>query len=286
MTRKMIHIALLSTAISLFSCKDMPNQTHGAIVLGDSSTIVTERDPQKLQDLVNDLKPEIPPAENTDTVKAEGQDPKPEVHKDSVKKPVVAGPPPPPAQTPMSSTMGLLAEFKEVSALLPNVTAKISGSPNLKNANGAVYTLVSGNINGNTLKVSGSNVTRVSQRYQSIVVLKNETGTMALETMSITSDWAPVKAAKDGYHITGLDPQSLDYPEASSSAIRNAVTKAAQRRHLSRRRIQEIVNSVRHARSPHQKPFSVNLRSAMWKIDGKDAQGKVFSKQIRIDVPW
>ena len=62
MTRKRIHIALLSVAISLFSCKDMPNQTHGAIVLGDSSTIVTERDPQKLQDLVSDLKPEIPPA--------------------------------------------------------------------------------------------------------------------------------------------------------------------------------------------------------------------------------
>jgi hypothetical protein len=279
MSIKVTLIVLLAGAMSLFSCKDMPKQNHGAIVLGDSSTIVTERDPNKLQDLVSDLQPEIPPSENKDTVQTTKAGPP----KDTAKKPV-AGPPPPIVQKQLPATAGLLAEFKDVSVLIPNVAVKISGNANLKNKNGAVYSLVSGTINGNALKVSGT-VTKVSQRYQSIVVLRNEMGTLPLETMTITSDWIPLKESKDGYRITGLDQPSLDYPEASSNAIRNAVTRAAQRHRMSRRKIQELVNSIRHARSPHQKPFSVNLRSAMWKIDGKDAQGRQFSKQIRIDVP-
>lgn len=284
MTIRITPIVLLAGAMSLFSCKDIHPQTHGPIILGDSSTIVTETDPQKLQDLVTDLQPVIPPSENKDTEETKAPQ---KAVTDTPKKSVAVAAAPPPQNAPkttLPSMAGLLAEFKDVSVLIPNLTAKLSGNPNLKNANGAVYTFVSGTINGNTLKVSG-NVTRVSQRYQSIVVLKNETGTMPLESMTMTADWTTLKAAKDGYRISGLDPQSLDYPEASAGAIRNAITKAAKRRRMSRRRIEEILSSVRKAHSPHQKPFSVNLRSVMWKIDGKDAQGKMFSKQIRVDVP-
>src|ERR1035437_9594687 len=96
MTKRVTHIALLAGAMFLFSCKDMPNKNHGPIVLGDSSTIVTENDPQKLQDLATDLQPVIPPSENKDTTPAI----KPEPTQDTVKK-TVAGPPPPPTQSPL-----------------------------------------------------------------------------------------------------------------------------------------------------------------------------------------
>ena len=59
MHRRFTHIAMLGAIVFFFSCKNMPTQTHGPIVLGDSSVIVTETDPQKLQDLVTDLKPTI-----------------------------------------------------------------------------------------------------------------------------------------------------------------------------------------------------------------------------------
>lgn len=273
------YLVLLVAVVSLFSCKNRPSQNHGPIILGDSSTIVTEKDPSKLQDLVTDLQPTIP--EHKDTTEAVA-DKKPEQKAaDTAKKAVAAETP---KQQPVAEVAGLKAEFKEVTILIPGLNAKQAGRANLQNANGAVYSFVSGNINGNMLKVTGT-VTKVSQRYQSVVVLKNDMGTLPLETLSMTTDWEALKGANNVYRITDLDEKSLDHPDANRGTIQNAVRKAAQRRRMSRRRVQEWVNSAHNVRSANQKPLTVMLRSVMWKIDGKDANGRIFSKQIRIDIP-
>ena len=279
MIKRLIHITLLGGAVSLFfSCKDMPPKNHGPIVLGDSSTIVTESDPQKLKDLVTDLQPVIPNPDKDTT------ETKPVVAAaDTSKKVATVTATPAPAQT-LPAVAGLKAEFKDVSVLIPNLNAKIAGKADLQRANGAVYTFVSGEINGNSIRVAG-NVTKVSQRYQSVAVLKNEIGTLPVEQLSVTTDWEPIKGVNGQYKITDLDAKSLEYPHVSSNAIRSAVGKAAKRRRFSRRKVQEWENSVHHVRSANQKPMYIMLRSVMWKIDGKDANGKLFSKQIRIDIP-
>lgn len=271
----------VATTVFFYACKDMPAKNHGPIVLGDSSTIVTEKDPSKLQDLVADLKPEIPSnAEKADTPVAEKTPAKPATA-DTPKKgrTVIA-----PAQIAAPAGPGLSAEFSEVTLFIQNIAAKQAGNPNLLHANGAVYTLVSGNITGNILKLTG-NVTKVSQRYQSVVILKNGATTLPLESLTTTTSWEPLTGGNGMYRITGLDAQSLEYPETNNNGIKNAVTKAAQRRRISRSKIQELVSSVRNLRSANQKPLTVTIRSVMWKIDGKDTKGKPFSKQIRIDVP-
>ena len=279
MNKRLMHIALLGGSMALFfSCKDMPPKNHGPIVLGDSSSIVTERDPQKLKDLVTDLQPVIPTPETKDTTET-----KPAGAAADTSKKVAPGASKPAAQV-LPAAAGLKAEFKDVSILIPNLNAKIAGKADLQKANGAVYTFVSGDINGNTLHVTG-NVTKVSQRYQSVAVLKNELGTLPVDQLSITTDWEPIKGNNNQYKITDLDTKSLEYPHASANAIHSAVGKAAQRHHFSRKKVKEWENSVHHIKAANQKPMYIMLRSVMWKIDGKDANGKLFSKQIRIDVP-
>ncbi len=280
MNKRLIHIALLGGAVGLFfSCKDLPPNNHGPIVLGDSSTIVTERDPQRLKDLVTDLQPVIPTPETNDTA----ENKTPVATADTGKKSTPVAATPTPAQA-LPAGAGLRADFRDVSVMIPNLNAKISGKADLQKANGAVYTFVSGDINGNSLHLTG-NITRVSQRYQSVVVLKNELGTLPIESLSVTTDWEPIKGNNNQYKISDLDTRSLEYPRVSGSAIRNAVGKAAKRRRFSRRKVQEWEKSVHHVRAANQKPLVIMLRSVMWKIDGKDANGKLFSKQIRIDVP-
>ena len=267
----------------LYACKNTPSKNHGPIVLGDSTTIVTADDPDQLKDLVTDLKPVITHSEK-DSDEAKPEQPKQDTAKDK-KTAQVQQQQAAQQQAALPNTPGLKAEFKDISVLLPNVTARQSGNPNLKNANGAVYTLVSGNINGNLLRLTG-NVTKVSQRYQSIVVLKYENASMPLDALTTTTNWEQMKGSNNVYHISGLDGSSLDYPEdANANTIRNAVTKAAQRRRMNRKKAQEWINSVHHVRAANQKPLVVTLRSVMWKIDGKDASGRPFSKQIRIDIP-
>ena len=257
--------------------------------MGDSSTIVTESDPQRLQDLVTDLKPVITSSEPKDTEENAGKNPVKGKVPDTAKKvaaTVATKQPVPtaPAAPATPSGAGLKADFNIMSLVITNVNAKQSGNPNLTHANGAVYTLQSGTINGNLIKVT-PNVTKVSQRYQSVVVLKNELGVLPLESLTTTTDWEPLKGINNIYRIAGLDEKSLEYPEVHRNEIHTAVGKAAKRHRFSRKKVQDWENSVRNVKSVNQKPLFVTLRSVMWKIDGKDASGKLFSKQIRIDIP-
>jgi len=274
------HMLLWLGCVSLFSCNSMPPKNHGPIVLGDSATIVTESDPRRLQDLVTDLTPIIPASTNTDTPKTPVAA---QPQQDTAKKPVAATPPPPPAALPAGP--GLKAEFKETSIMIPGINAKIAGNGNLEKANGAVYTLEETTFNGKTMKITG-NVTKVSQRYQSIVILKTKNGMLPLDNLTETTSWEQVKGGGNGsYPITGLDENSLEYSDANGNAIRNAVMKACNKRHLSHKKMQEWLSALGNVKKANQKPLVVSLRSVMWKIDGKDAQGKIFSKQIRVDVP-
>jgi len=276
------YIALLWGITSvMFSCKDAPSKNHGPIVLGDSATIVTENDPQKLKDLVTDLQPVIP--ETKDTTETKPATPAPDTTAKPKTNTAVAAAPT--VQAPLPDVAGLKAEFKETTIMIPGVSAKQAGRPNLKNANGAVYTFESGNINGATIRVTG-NITKVSQRYQSVVVLKNELGTLPIESLSTTTGWTAMKGNNNQYRITDLDTKSLDFPDVGANSIRSAVSKAAKRHHFSRRKVEEWEASVRRVRAANQKPMYVMLRSVMWKIDGKDANGRIFSKQIRVDMPF
>lgn len=292
MVSRFRNILLVVAGVVCFaSCDDSKPEGSGAIVLGDSSTIVTESDPQQLKDLVTDLQPVIPPAENKD------EDPNSADNKpDSSHKPLpaqataatpapnAAKPQPEPAAKAISSGPGLKAEFKDLTVVIPGLTVKQAGNPNLERANGAVYTLNNGIVNGATIRIIGT-VTKVSQRYQSVVVLKTDEGTFPLDALSLTTKWETITGTNNMYRIAGLDSKSMKAFDADAREIKSAVQRMTQRRRINRKVAQEIQNSVRNVRNVNQKPLFVELRSVMWKIDGKDATGRFFSKQIRIDVP-
>lgn len=270
----------------LASCDDSGPAVHGPIVLGDSSLIVTENDATQLKDLVVDLKPEIPPA----------QEPEPQADPADT---VAHGPgkPPPAGATPQATTentqpaqpaaevAGVKAQFKEITVTIAGIEAKQGGKADLTHASGAVYSLTKGDINGSRLHINGGTILKVSQRYQSIVVMKSEYGDMPLDALTHTESWDEISGSNGVYPVKGLAASSLEYDHASQSGIRNAVQRAAQRKRYSRKKVQEIVSSIRNVRSVNQSPFSVALKTVMWKIDGKDANGRLFSKQIRIDIP-
>ncbi len=269
------HIAtVLTFATALSACSENKPTGSGPIVLGDSSMIVTETDKQQLTDLVADLTPTITPTADPD---APADTP--------ANTQTAAATPPPPAQQETASGNGLRAAFKEVTISISGIEVKQAGNKNLQNANGAVYTLTGGKLNGARITVQGGTVTKVSQRYQSVVMVNTSSGDWPLDNLSITSRWDDLKGGNGSYTITGLDAGSLEYADANANTIRNAVERAARRRRMSRANMNDLMDDVRKVRSVNQKPLHGELRSAMWKIDGKDANGRLFSKQIRIDIP-
>lgn len=272
---------LAGSLFMLTACNDPKNKSHGPIVLGDSSTIVTETDPVHLQDMVQDLRPAIEQA--LDTTAAIATAPP----KDTIKTTAATPPPeekaPPAAQAPGN---GLNIAFKEVTVFIPNITTRSYGRQDLQNARGATYELSSGNIAGNQLKILNGTVQKISQRYQSVIALQDGNRTLQLESLGIhASDWQTLKGNGSNFSITGLESSRLDYIEAGPAAIKNAVTQATRKARMSKSEASDWQALGKNVRSAERAPCTILLRSVSWRVEGKDAKGKTFNKEIRIDMP-
>jgi len=269
----------------LYSCSNNGGKSRGPIVMGDSNTIVTERDSQYLRDFVTDINPPEPKPEE-------------EVKKDTtpVQQPALAtaqpvaqpaSQPAPAAQPATTQNIGngLSIAFKEVTIFIPGVSAKMTSRQDLQKANGATYRMQSGNLNGAQIKMNGATITSVAQKYETDVAAKNNLGTLWLDDLAGSTAWQALKGGSNVYTITGLDPSQLAIKNASPAAIRNAITRSIKAAKLNRKKQQDWQNALRNVHSVRQKPIVVSLASVTWKIEGKDAHGKSFQKQVRIDMP-
>jgi hypothetical protein len=262
------------------------SKASGPIVLGDPATIVTETDSQYLQNMVLDIQMNAKPSEPEPAAATDGETPaipdsaivneqlrkkeeaqQKEQPKEEVKEE-------PKKEAPKGK--GLTMDLKEIEVFIPNIAGKGKNTS---------YQLTSGSLNGNTLKITGGTIQKVSQRYQTVVVATSSQGTLVLDNLSTTTGWQTMKGSGGNYAITGLADNRLQAPKASAQAIRSAVEKAARKRKYSKAGINKWAAAVRNVRSVNQKPLDVKLRTVMWKIDGKDSKGKAFSKQLRIDLP-
>lgn len=255
---------LSSLLLLLAACGRNESASRGPIVLGDSSTIVTESDPTLLQDLVPDLKPTF---EEADT---------------AAKLPDTTKAVQPLAQNRQAAPSGgLVVAFKEVTLNIPGIETRSYSTPDLQKAHGATYELTSGRLDGAELRITGAQATKVSQRMQTMLMLKDGSDELVLESLpKQLSAWEEISGSGGVYKISGLSAKELSYKMPSVNALRNAVQHAARKARLNRRETQEWLDAVRNLRSANQAPAVVVLRAAMWRVEGKG-----FSKELRIDVP-
>jgi len=277
---------LLMLLVAMASCKNEPqNNNHGPIVLGDSSTIVTETDPELLKDQVIDLRPvsENEPG-TTDTTTP------PAPVKDTASTPTAENTPPAPAPTVTTTPAplvgnGLTVAFKEVTIFIPSITTRSYGKPDLQRARGASYELKSGNLAGNQLRIVAGTVNKVTQRYQTVLSLKDGNDLLPLTSLgTYASEWEALSGSKNAFNLTGLN--NPEYKEVGAAAIRNAVQQTARRERMNRTETQDWQDIARKVRNTNQAPCVVVLTSVSWRIEGKDANGRSFNKELRIDLPY
>jgi surface antigen len=283
-------VALSACAATMASCgaNDGTMQSHGPIILGDSATIITEKDPQFLKDNVPDLQTrkvvEVSDAPAPkDTVSATP----PPAQQAAVATPVPAAPVATAPATQTAAAKGLQVAFKPFTVFIPNITTRSFRQQDVTNAKGASYSLQDGKLDGNVLQVQGVTVTKVIQRYQTVAIIKDkESGNILLQSLGkYTSDWETLRGSGGKYNIAGLGKTQLDFSDVSVNAIRNAIVKAARANRLSHKEEQQLEQSARKARSVKQAPFAVALQNVVWRITGKDASGKSVEREVRIDLP-
>jgi hypothetical protein len=275
--RLFVLIAFMCLA-SFYACNEQGKQgKQGPIIIGDTATIVTEANPSYLLDIVKDLHPDIPaslPHKDTaplvksavvDTTKQSAA---------STKKQV---------QTTLVPETGLHANFADIAFAIPDINIKSGKQKDLSKANGATFQMLDGNLNGKSISITKGNMVRVSQRYQTIIVLKNNLGTLPLETLNYLSDWEELKGAKGNYTISGINGK-LEAADFNLASLQRAISKSARKHRISRSLEKQWLNSVRNTRA-NKKTINIVMRYISWKLDAKDDKGKAISKQIRIDLP-
>lgn len=281
MKQGIVTYSVLLSAILFASCggRNNPTGKAPAIQMGDPATIVTETDSQYLTDIVTDLNMS---SSRPVTIAQKEAVPAPAADTASVAQetPTAAA-----AETPMPTGQGLNVPFPQVQFFIPGIATKTYKEPNLETDYGASYELTGGDLQGNTITIKGAVIEDVYMRYQTIIVARNELGTLPLESLRKLTDWKKVKGNNGVYKIEGLEKGKLQGLKVSNKAIRNAVSRDAKSRNWSRSGIQKWLNAVRRTNNSTQKPMHTELRSVMWKVNGKDANGRPFTRQLRIDVP-
>lgn len=267
--------ALLSLA--MFSCKEKGGKTHGPIVMGDPATIVTETDSQYLLDLVPDL--ELPSRSPADTAAALPADtatvPQAKPADTAATKPAQPAPPP-------ASAGGLTINFGEVQVTLPN-TAVTNPGGNYTGKQSAALTLSGSSYAPTQVGVSGGTVSRIQQRNTYAVTATQSGKPLLLRDLGTQSGaWQALKQGGGSYTAAPMEKPSF---RVNGNAIRNAAQKAARAARMSKADEAALSKALRNANDVSTAPLAVVLKSVVWKIDGKDAKGKPFSKEVRIDVP-
>lgn len=278
----MIRYSLIWAIVSVLfvSCKNDKKVSHGAIVLGDSTTIITETEPAFLEDYVVDIK--LVDTTTQSSAPQSSEETKP-VAKDTVKE--IKAPQPTEVATPTQKHIeGLTIDFKEVSVTIPQIEVRSFKNQNAKMLNGVSYQLVSGKLQGNQLIFKNATITKVSQRYITTLVASNGGDKMELENMEYTSPWTVLKG-KNTFAITHLDPNQLTHKNTSVGNVRNAISRSARANRYSRKELNEWEQLAKTIKAVNRAPISVALQSVMWKIEGKDRNNKPFSKEIRLDYP-
>lgn len=273
---RILSTLFLIAVLSLLQACQSSESAHrrGAIVLGDTATIVTETNPTYLSDNVADF--ELP--------KEQVQEEKPVVDDAPVAKeaPATEEPKSDAAEAPQTKG-GLDVPFVGMPISISNVQARMGRQVDWHKARGVSYTTSESNFNGKTLSIKSTHVLKVMQRYQTVVLVQSNKGKLyKLNVPSSTSNWQTLKGNNGNYALSGLAKNQLQYGQSiSPAALKKAIQKLARVQRLNHKEEEQLMRSTRNV---HQVPCVVALQSIVWKISAKDASGKPLERELRIDI--
>jgi hypothetical protein len=257
------------------SCGNTPGtQNLEPIKLGDSSTIVTEKDSQYLKDDVMDLVPSQ--RLNIDTAV-----PAPKKDKEAAIRDTAV------ASAKEQTMAGYTINFGDAKIVMAGLQAKDARRQDPEKEDGLTYSLRSGNIASSKLYIYGVKNATIKQRYQSRLMLKSNLGSVDLRDLGLyTSGWNTVPASQSGTTAT-INLSSLNnigYAQVNNNKIKNATDRELRKRRTNSRTIQSWMKEIKRVRNANDEPCDIILDNVQWQISGTDAKGKTFRKTIRVDA--
>jgi hypothetical protein len=270
-----LYISAIS--ILLASCGDEKSTSKGGtIVLGDSATIVTEKDSQYLKDDILDYEPNNAvtnqPSKADTVVKITAPIEKPQE----------------PVQQPSKVTAaGYSINFGNIKVVFEGITANDAARQNAEKQDGLSYVIKSGKLAGAKIHVYGAKDATIKQRYQSRLILNSKLGSVDLRNLGLyTTGWKNVNASKTGAeHAFALtDLNNISFSNVNNAKIKNATDKELRNRRTNKKTIQSWMKEISNTNSANDNPCDIILDNLQLQISGTGTDGKPFRKNIRMSV--
>ncbi len=263
-------VAPLIFCLVLASCRDVQRgSSHGPIVLGDPRTIVTETDSAYLRSADAD------PALTDPSLPADA----PTADTGAMPAPAAAPAIPAPA--------GYAVDFGDVVITLTGAAVQPT-TKRFKGASSAALSAAGAPYSGTGLTVSGGAATKVEERKGLGVAAVRDGKPLLLGDLgTVNTAWNSLKNSGGAY--AGAPLGAVSFPKVNAAAVRNAVDKAARSQKLSAKEAQAWQTAVRGQNSVSTSaasPLQAVVRSVTYRVEGKTAAGKAFSKEVRVDVPF
>lgn len=284
MRKLLFRLGAIVAIASQMACADSSEQSfRGPIVMGDSSTIVTETNPEFLSSNIEDFKPIVEQPEQPDTIAS----PNVATLADTTATAVVTETNPVQKEEPKTAPapqVGLEVPFADAPIFISGIQAKV-GNVNWAKAKSASYTIQEGELQGQTMRIDWQKVNKVAQRLQTAVVLRLPSGrTIKVPGFSAYGSWHNLTAKNKQYNLTGMADRQLRYEGSfSPAALRKAVQKWARNHRMSKKEEEKLLKSIRNVDRAGDAPTSVALQSVVWKISGTNKKGQAIERELRLD---
>ena len=280
MKKRIFQFSPLVFLLTAAACGNVTQQTsakRGAIVLGDTSTIVTETDTTYLSDLVSDITPKE--FVQSAVAKPEEKAPEPEEKPATTEKTTAAE---------TSTAAGFTIDFGQgVKVVMTGITTKEFQQQDPEKDAGVSYAVATGDFLNSNMHISGLQEVKIRQRYQSYLVLNSGKEELSLQNMGgYLSDWQDMtlknSAGEAVLDMSGL--AHLKFKSFSNGTLENAVRRAARSARMTRSDLNDWLQKIRKTRSANDAPCLLKLDNVQWQISGKTSQGRSFFKTIRMDI--
>jgi hypothetical protein len=265
------NLLFLILAICVFSCKEKPNVTT-PIILGDTSTIVTESDERFLKNITEDISPK---KKRT----TEKQITSMMIEVDSAKSAQKLD------QGNTSSPLyGFTINFAECDVVFDGLSAHaIQNSQDERKSNSVSYVKDAGELNEIALQIRGLDEARVEQRNYLKLFLQNGSEEIILNDLGkYISVWYPL-AGKDFKYVS-LGINSHQFFAIDNAKLKNALDRELRKKKKTNQEIQSWMDLIKKTNTYSDAPCKLKWMSAQWRITGKKS-GKRVQKLIQFDMP-
>ncbi len=251
----------LSACLFFASCTSSGIKSPSApIVMGDSSTIVTETDTKYLKSAFADYTSSV----------SEEQEALPEIPQPAASAP----------EKKLLSGGGVTADFGEMQVFISNLKVRNADADG-KGKSSLSYSSDGSAFNARNLTVAGASRAAVKQKTDYQISLVADDEKLLLTALGKQSTgWKTLSGDGETFTVT-----SLQGPEISlnNSALRRAAQQALRTANTDRQTEKEILRKLNNANKTDGETLLAKPMATIWQITAKGAKGKTETREIRVD---